>query len=153
MSFGANRRSNILVIRIERFRAFDYSFFVNFADYAKNSGIDEKPASALGGSAGKLGRIIDTLAGGSMAELQDFWKAGKFRQVGKIHRGGRHPRGSHPCKNASPGKGEAFCGWQTIFLSEAGLELDAGLLGTDEFRDPLFNKFLARLGASFDDLA
>jgi hypothetical protein len=69
MSFGAIRRSNTLVIRIERFRAFDYSFFANFADYAKNS-TDRREASfhPSGKRGGKLGRIIDTFAGWSMAE-------------------------------------------------------------------------------------
>jgi hypothetical protein len=35
-------------IKIERFRAFDYSFFANFADWARNPPNDEKSALALG---------------------------------------------------------------------------------------------------------
>jgi hypothetical protein len=58
-------------IRIERFSRFDYSFFANLAGYAENSIDQQAAASTLGGSRRKLGRIIDTLAGGSMSESQD----------------------------------------------------------------------------------
>jgi hypothetical protein len=37
--------------------------------------------------------------------------------------------------------------------SESRLELDAGLLGTDEFQNSFFDEFLFRLGASLDDFA
>ena len=43
--------------------------------------------------------------------------------------------------------------WMADVLSEAGLELDAGLLGTDEFRNSFFDELLFRLGTSLDDLA
>jgi hypothetical protein len=36
--------------------------------------ISENLMSTLEGNTEKLGRIIDTLADGSMAELQDYWK-------------------------------------------------------------------------------
>jgi hypothetical protein len=69
--------------------------------------IDEKPASTLREVRKKLGRIIDILAGWSMAELQDFWKNGETGRITQTI-----GRGSHSNKKASPNKGEAFHGRQ-----------------------------------------
>jgi hypothetical protein len=55
-------------IKIERFRAFDYSFPANFAGYAENSTNRRALSPRQGHTQGKLGRIIDTLPGGSMAD-------------------------------------------------------------------------------------
>jgi hypothetical protein len=67
------RRSSASRIKIEFRRSFDYFFFANLGDYAKNPAVCLPEIDSFEARRRNLGRIIDTLVGGSMAKCDDGW--------------------------------------------------------------------------------